>query len=536
MLRKTREWLSVVSYLGPVALFAGGVYYSVNNLWDWKAQTLVYGGAALLVAYLVANFRILRAALKTRSARYGSAAGMTVLLVVGILALANYLSFRHHLRMDLTENQLFALSSQSRKIVKNLQGEVRVIGFFQDEGGAREFEDLMRGYRYETPKVNYEVVDPQKNPGKVSQYEVRRNGQVVIVSGAKTEVVEGATEEKITNSIIKVTREGEKLVYFLQGHGERDINDTGAQGFSSVRDGIERQSYKVKTYNLALENQLPEDAAVIVSAGPQVNFFPTEMVLLKKYLASGGTFLLLVDPRTDFAMNDFLDDYGMKLGENVVIDTSGVGQLFGLGPAAPLVAEYGDHTITGELRGIMTFFPMAQSIITSASSLGYETQTLLSTSPSSWGETNLQDKEASFEEGEDAQGPLYLGAVATHSVESQEEADGQGSETEKTGTKEKVQQNEKEEEHKEARFALFGDSDFATNAYFDSAANGDLFLMTISWLAADADLVAIRPRDPQDRRVNLSQRQSRMAFWGIVVLLPLATLVFGTNVWYRRRR
>lgn len=530
-----RKALGALGYVGTLVLCAGYVYYSVSNQWDWKAQTLVYGGVALLAGYVVANFRLLRAALKTRSARYGSAAGITVLSVVGILALANYLSFRHHLRMDLTENQLFALSSQSKRIVKNLQSEVRIIGFFQDEGGAREFEDLMRGYRYETPKVKYEVVDPQKDPGKVSRYDVRRNGQVVILSGAKTEIVEDATEEKITNSIIKVTREGEKLVYFLQGHGERDINDTGAQGFSSVRDGIERQSYKVKTYNLAVENQLPEDAAVIISAGPQVNFFPTEMELLKKYLASGGTFLLLVDPRTDFAMNDFLAGYGMGVGENVVIDTSGVGQLFGLGPAAPLVAEYGDHTITKELGGIMTFFPMAQSITTSSSSLGYETQTLLSTSPSSWGETNLQDKEASFEEGEDEQGPLYLGVVATLSIDSQGEADGQGPETEKASTEEKSQQNEKEDEGKEARFALFGDSDFATNAYFDSAANGDLFLMTVSWLAADTDLVAIRPRDPQDRRVNLSQSQSRMAFWGIVVLLPLATLVFGINVWYRRR-
>ena len=532
MLTRMREWLGALSSVGPVVLFAAGVYYWLNNLWDWKAQALVWGGAVLILAYVVANFGRLRVALKTRRVRYGSAAGLTVLLVAAILGLTNFLNFRHHLRTDLTDSQLFALSDQSRKIVKNLQSEIEVIGFFQDEPGARGFEDLMKEYVYHGSKVEYEVVDPQKDPGKVSQFDVRRNGQVVVVSEGKTEIVEEATEEKITNAIIRVTRKREKRIYFLQGHGERDIHDTSAQGFSAVREGLKRQNYKIDTYNLAQENQFPKDAAVIVSAGPQVNFFPTEVKLLKEYLSAGGTFLLLVDPKTDFAMNDFLAQYGMGLGENVIIDSSTIGQL--IGPAAPLVAEYAEHPITRELKRIMTFFPMAQGVTTSSSSLGYETQTLLSTTPHSWGETNLEAEEVSFEEGEDVKGPLYLAVAATRSLEVQEKAGGDQEETEKVAADQKGEEGEKEED-RESRFVLFGDSDFATNAYFRSAANGDLFLMTVSWLAADTDLVAIRPREKQDRRVNLSRRQSRTAFLGMVVFLPLATLLLGINIWYRRR-
>jgi ABC-type uncharacterized transport system involved in gliding motility auxiliary subunit len=322
-------------------------------------------------------------------------------------------------------------------------------------------------------------------------------------------------------------------VYFLQGHGERDIYDTNAQGFSTVREGIERQNYLVKTYNLAQENKLPEEDAVLVSAGPQVNFFPTEVELLKDFLDSGGTLLLLVDPKTDFAMSDFLGAYGLGLGENVVVDTSGIGQLFGLGPAAPLVAEHSDHAITKELKGIMTFFPMAQSVTTSSSSLGYETKTVLSTSPNSWGESDLGAKEVSFEEGKDAPGPLDLAAVATRSIDPESEGTDQA--PVEAGEEGEEAAQEKSPEAREARFVLFGDSDFATNAYFDSAANGDLFLMTISWLAADTDLVAIRPKESEDRRITLSLGQNRLAFWGIVVLLPLVTLVLGINIWYRRR-
>lgn len=510
-----RKIIDSLSYVGLAGLGAGYIYYSVHNQWDWKAQVLVFGGAALVLIYLGANFRKIQAASKTRTVRYGSAAGATVLLVLGILVLLNFLNFRHHRRVDLTENQFFSISDQSRKVAGNLKADVRVMGFFQDEARGRSFEDLVKEYRYASARIQYEVVDPQKDPSKVTQYNVQRDRQVVVASGAKTETIDDATEEKITNAIIKVTREGEKLVYFLQGHGERDVNDTKAQGFSAAREGIQKQNYQVKTYNLAQENKLPENAALIVSAGPQVNFFPTEVELLKQYLAGGGKFLLMVDPRTDFSMNDFLSQYGLNLGGNVVIDTSGIGQLFGLGPAAPLVAEYTDHPVTRELKGIMTFFPLAQSVSTTSSSLGYETKTLLSTSSRSWGETNLEGNQAAFDEGKDAKGPLHLAAAATRVLEKERKPDS--------------------EEGDNSRFVLFGDSDFASNGYFESVANGDLFLMVINWLAEDTDLLAIRPKRPEERRVNLSLSESRWTFWGIVVLLPLATLVFGINVWYRRR-
>lgn len=534
MLKKV---LAGFGYFGPAALLAGYLYYSINATWDWKAQVLVYGGAGLLVVYLVTNIGNLRAAFRKRTVRQGSAAGAILVLVLAILVLLNFLNFRHHKRADLTENQLFALSDQSRKVLSNLREEIRVMGFFQEESRARSFEDLMREYRYVSSKIVYEVVDPQKDPGKVSQYNITKERQVAVVSGVKTELIDDfapdSGEEKITNGIIKVTRKGEKVAYFLQGHGERDTNDSGAQGFSQARDEVQKQHYQVKTYNLAQENKLPEDAALIVSAGPQVNFFPNEVDLLQQYLAAGGKFLLMVDTQTDFAMEDFLTQYGLALGHNVVLDTSGTGRFFGLGPAAPLVATYTDHAVTKDLKGIMTFFPMAQSVKTSDSPLGYQTTALLSTSPNSWGETNLEGTRAAFDEGKDTKGPLNLAAVATRATE------GKPAESEKSDTAvpkpADLNTGSKPGEKLETRLVLFGDSDFASNAYFGSAANGDLFLMTVSWLAADEDLIAIRPKDPKDRRVTLTLANSRLAFWGLVILLPVATLVFGISVWYRRR-
>ena len=356
----------------------------------------------------------------------------------------------------------------------------------------------------------------------------------MILNGPKREMIDNADEQKITNAIIKITREEEKVIYFLQGHGERGLDNVEAEGFSTAGEEIEKQNYRIEVYNLALENSLPENAAVIASVGPKMNFLPTEVALLKSFLEEGGKFLLLVDPHTEFQMNDFLAEYGLGLGDKVVIDASGIGQIFGLGAAAPLVAKYADHPMTRELNKAMTFFPMAQNVTTSSSSLDYRTTELLSTSPNSWAESHLKDGQAAFDEGQDVEGPVQLAAVATKSIEikGEEESEGEGA---AEGEEEVSEGEGAAPTSREARLVLFGDSDFASNAYFNSVANGDLLLMTIGWLAEEADLIAIRPRDVEDRRINVTFTQSRLIFWGTVVLFPLATLIFGTTIWLRRR-
>ena len=540
-LRSALGSVETLAYLGLVALIGGYLYYNVYSLWDWKAQVAIYSGAVLLLLYSVLNLSKIRAAFASRTGRHGTAAGVTLILVIGILALLNFLNFRHSKRIDLTENQLYALSSQSLKVVESLDSEMQIIGFFQDEATTRSFKDLMEEYRHASSQISYEIVDPQKEPEKVAQHAVQRQGQVVVVAGARTEVVDEFSEEKITNTIIKLTREGEKVVYLLTGHGERDLEESGPEGLSMAKEMVEKQNYVVKSYNLAQENKLPDDATVVLSVGPRVNFFPNEVSLLNDYLKTGGKFLLLLDPETDFAMDDFLAAYGLSVEQNVVIDASGVGQLFGLGVAAPIVATYEDHPVTNEMRGVMTFFPMARGVKTVDGSLGYETKTIMSTSERSWGETNLDGNRAAFDEGEDTQGPVALAAVATRSVTGSETPE--DSEKDSEGEAENAAESASAAETDgaaattggESRFVLFGDSDFATNAYFASSANGDMFRMTVSWLAEDSDLTAIAPKNPENRRINLTQSQSRLMFWATVILLPLSTLVFGLAVWFRRK-
>jgi ABC-type uncharacterized transport system involved in gliding motility auxiliary subunit len=522
--------------LGLVLLFLGLFSYSVTSLWDWRAQAGIYGGAALILIWAIVNFGEIRASLRTRSVRMGGAALATLVLVVGILVLLNFLNFRHHKRFDLSEGRVHALSQQTHRVLENLDRNIEMIGFFQDDRAAAQFQSMAREYRYVSPRISYEIVDPQKDPSRVAQFDVTRRGQIVLAAAERRETVDDVSEERLTNAIIRLTREEEKRIYFLTGHGERSLDDTDAGGYSQVRSEIEKQNYRAVSYNLAQENRLPPDAAAIVSVGPRVNFFPNEVDLLEEYLAQGGNLFLLVDPESDFDMNDFLGRYGLGLANDYVVDASGLGQLFGFGAGAPLAADYADHPITRDFAGTMTIYPGVRSILTLDSELEYETTVLVRSSAHSWGETEIESEPIQFDPGQDREGPVPIAALATRPVEFRSGDAGEAvPDMDVTEVSDDAVGEDWEADGGDSRIVVFGDSDFASNAYFQTSVNGDLFLNVVSWLAEDTDLLSIRPRDPESRSITLTSSEGRMIFWATVVFFPLATLVFGLAVWYRRR-
>ncbi|MBI4455694.1 MAG: GldG family protein [Acidobacteria bacterium] len=497
--------LKYIPSAGLILLLLGYLYYAIRSVWSIPAQVMVYGGAAVLVFSLFWHWEEIQKTFHRRAVRYGSAASAIILILLGILGLVNFLGYRHSKRFDLTENQLFSLSDQSKKVAQNLKMDVTVNGFFKDN--APSFADLMEEYRSAGKRIHYAVVDPQTDPGKAKEFGVQKFGDVVVTSGSKKERIESATEESITNAIIKVTREKNKTLYFMSGHGERDINSDDAGGLAMARQKLESQNYDVKTLTLATEKTIPIDAAVVAIVGPRFSLLLPEVEALQNYANQGGKILLLADPETKPGLESFLKPKGIELDDDVVLDVSGIGQLFGMGPAAPLITHYEGHPITEGFEGTMTFFPLSCSISTpSATEQGFSTQVLLKTNPSSWGETDLKVGSAKFDAGKDRQGPLNLGVAATKAIDD-----------------------------KQARMVVIGDSDFATTAYFGNQRNGDLFLNAVSWLAEDADLMAIRPRNPQSRRLNLSIAEANFLFYFAVVLMPGVALAAGIAVWWKRR-
>jgi ABC-type uncharacterized transport system involved in gliding motility auxiliary subunit len=499
---------------GPILIIGGYLYYSVNGVWNIGVQALIYGGAALTLVWLGFNIGRVKESFGRRSTQYGTNTLVMIVVVVGILGLVNFLGKKHHKRFDLTSTKLYSLSDQTEKIVKGLKSDVKIYLFAKEKSPSAD--DLLTEYKsLNASRIDYRIVDPQKDPGLAKQYKIRSFGETVVAAGEKNEKVDSSQEEAITNAILKVTREKNKVIYFLQGHNEGDLESQDARGYASLKKSIGNQNYEVKTLNLAQTQSIPDDCSALLIAGPKVALLPTEIPIIDKFVDRGGKILLMEDPDTDAGLGDLLKKWKIGIDNDVVVDSSGLGQLFGMGPAAPLVTTYETHPITRDLTNSMTFFPMARSVKTvDNADSKFSSSLLFKTSENSWGETNLKGGSAEFNEGSDIKGPVALGAVSTMTL---------------TG-------DEKEKKYgKEARVVVIGDSDFANNNYIRMQRNGDLILNAVSWLAEDEDLISIRPKNQESRTVEMTMARSKLLFWLTMIFLPGSVLVAGIVVWIRRK-
>jgi ABC-type uncharacterized transport system involved in gliding motility auxiliary subunit len=507
--------------LGLLGLAAGGVLRQYRPSWTgaWPAA-LIAGGLLLLVGLYLAFPRV-RGAWGRRTTRYGLNALVMIGLIFGVIALVEAVSYRHNWRVDLTENKRHSLSPQTIKVLAELPVPVKATAFFRpDQPGKRTAEDLFKQYAARSDgKFSWEVVDADRDPLRAKRYNVETYGTVILEATpkegqVKEEKLTEADEEKLTNGLIRVIREGKRTIYFLKGHGEKDLTNREKTGLSEVKESLEKLNYQVKDVLLARETKLPDDAAIVVVAGPEKDLLPNEVDALAGYVASGGKVLFMVDPFQAPGLNALLDRYGLAVGNDVIIDINPQGRLLGAGPEVPVVGDYQSHPITRDFR-YATFFPVARTVtVKDKPPEGVTAQPLARTSGESWAETNQQEiktGQVKPDAGE-ARGPLTVAAVAT--VDAKAAA---------------------EKKDAKARVVVIGDSDFASNAFVRLSGNKDLFLNTVSWLAEEENQIAIRPKDPRSTPVFLTAAQGQVLFYVPVVLLPLAMIVAGVWAVARKR-
>ncbi|HID95371.1 MAG TPA: hypothetical protein EYP53_04850 [Candidatus Latescibacteria bacterium] len=458
----------------------------------------------------------LKELLGSRSAKYGSNLAASITIVLGIVVLVNFLANRHNYRFDTTKSKIYSLADQTNKLLKGLDKDVKVTAFFR-EGRGQRLKDLLEEYRYRSGRISYEFVDPDRNPGKARRYGIKEYGTVVVESGTREEKVTNPTEKDLTSAILKVTRKEKKIVYFLEGHGEKAIDEKGRDGYSVAKEELEANNYQVKDLVLARETQVPEDCAVLIAAGPREEYLVNELSMIRDYLKKGGKAFFLLDPGYYSGLEGLAAEWSIVVGDDFIVDASGIGSLFGVDYSMPIISQYGDHPITQDLR-IMSFYPLARSVSLSKGKKGNITGTeLAKTTPRSWAETDLTPLKRAgqlpkFDPQRDKRGPVSVAVAVSGSPE--------GSESGSKG----------------ARLVIFGDSEFANNQFFKQQANGDLFLNSINWLAEEEELVSIRPKEPGFSPLYLTRRQGKTIFWLTLVLLPAAVLVSGVVIWWKKRR
>lgn len=453
--------------------------------------------------------------LKTRQTKFTVYVTVYILVVVAALGMLNWLANRHNKSIDTTANKRFSLSDQTVKVVKGLQQNV-TIRYFDRTSEFQRAKDLLDRYDALSTKLTVEYIDPDKKPQIAKAAGVRSYGTIFINVGARQEEAKSLTEEEVTSALIRALKGGERTVCFVSGSGEHSLDDSGRSGYSSVKEVIERNNYKTRTISLLEKPEVPKDCTVLVVAGPKFDYVQPVVDAIKKYVEGGGRALFLLDPPTRFGKEDvsenaalinLLAEWGVTVNKDLALDTSGIGQLFGLSEVVPLVSNYESHPIVREMKEVATAFPLARTVEPKTGGKA-TVEKLFSTSRNSFATTKLDSPEIRIDPSKDKKGPLSLAVAGTL---------GSG------------------QQSNQGRFVVVGSSNWISNSFLRFNGNRDLFLNMLNWLSSDEDLISIRPKEPEDRRLTMTRGQMRSLFYFSVIALPLAMVVAGVGVWWRRR-
>ncbi len=444
---------------------------------------------------------------------HGTNALVLTLLILGILAVINYLSWKIGSKLDVTRERLHSVSDQTIKVLNGLDKDIEVLAFFKDVGLDRlEFQELMGEYTGRSHRIKVRFIDADKEPGVARKYEIDDYGTVILSSGDReikvkvsdpiSGTIKNNTEQELTNALIKLSSDKKKGVYFLVGHGERDINNNSdAGGLGKLKRTLEEEGYEVGELLLLRESIIPSKNSILIIASPAKPLSEKELGDIKKYLDEGGRAVFLLEPRLGGDLVSLLKDYGIEVENDIVIDPSS--KMVGGGDVAPIVAQYPNHGITDNFR-LATIFPFSRSInVTSKDNV--TNKLIANTSQFSWSERNLSLFDQGTAQQDDGDKPGPLGVAEASEI----------------GEKSKV--------------AVFGSADFVSNRFFGFSGNSDLFLNTVHWIVGDENLISIRPKVAEGGKLTITQNQLTVIFMVTVVLFPAIVLFAGVGVWLKRR-
>jgi hypothetical protein len=539
----------LIAILGLASLFIGWILTVILPQLGAVSWGIIAAGAALIIVALILDYRRVGKAITSRQGRFGIGATVMVSVFIGIILLANAISYSNNARIDVTGLSQYTLTSQTKNVLAELDEEVEVIKFFVPEdpyNGASYAASLLVEYENYTDKLNVREIDPEERPDQASAYGITEYqeafysvfgfpAQTIVFVGSAgqrlvgLELILTEAEHAFTSAILEVTGAVQKVAYFTTGHDEVDISDTSNAGYSTVNEGLRDNLYKTFTIDLVSYGTVPDDASLLIIAAPQEPFSNIEREIIQDYLDRDGRIMILVNPNSAEDFEWLLSPWGIKVEQGFVWESE-----------ESSVAPNRDSPLVPSLRNYFGFtavyFPGATAISTplegyTGVNIGTEDEpqyiwigtdriiTLIEvaiTSQDSWLENSGSSEDPEFDEDVDIKGPLDLGFFVTAV-----EVDTSGEEIELTAYG--------------PRLLVLGDSDFATNRNFWTGNNSDFFLNSVETITYGTELISIDRKVLQTRRFLLSTGETRFITVASIGLLPLLLMVAGVIVWWRRR-
>jgi len=517
---------SIIGLATFISLCLGIVFFVLYPGIQWLLLTIWGLTFVLGILWLVLEWQTVMKFLTKKSTRYGANFALVLFLLLGILTFINILAKDNNWRKDITRGGVNSISPQTEKILKELKQKVK-ISYFARPQEKEKAEQLFKNYVYLTKNLSYEIIDPNRQPTLTKSMGVQKFDTVVLSlvgNESKTIKVEGVSEEKLTNALIKLLKAKNQTIYFTTGHGERslDENDNNGENYSLIKKELEKEAYVVKGLNLFSTGKIPEDASVLVIAGPRTAFFPKELEILSAWIKNGGHTWLALDLDINESglavgskqLTTILKEYGIEVGNQMLVDPTSKAANVEPQVLMGFVAAKG-HVITKDFpsstMGLVPnfLFPLTTYLKVSEKkeSDAYTVTTLIKTTPSAWAESDwagLRKGIVQYDSNKDSRGEMNLGLA--------------------------IEQKDK------MRFLVFSSSSYALNGLLRFAGNRDLFLNSIAWLADDDSFISIRAKtDDEGDRLDLSQNWMNMVFLLVVFVMPISILGTGLWVWFRRR-
>jgi ABC-type uncharacterized transport system involved in gliding motility auxiliary subunit len=482
---------------------------------------------------------------------YRATVGAAVVVGLGILVLVNYVGSRRFARFDWTRSGLYSLSPKTVSVLKDLKTPVSVTVFMVESSPLfRETRELLNRYQAKSTMLSVETIDPVRNRARaealVKEYGIR-GGSVVFRAGEKKKYVTEDQlaefdfararmggeptirafkgEQEFTSAILSVTQSKAPKVLFTSGHGERPLDGRGREGFFTLAETLRRDNCTVEEWSSLGAAAVPEGTDAVVVAGPRTSFTEPERAALRAYLDGGGRAVFFLDVEflpgagrqmSDFGLGPLLAEYGVKLGNDVVVDPKNALPMFG--PDTLFARSFRPHAVTKLLEGSAVVFPLARSVgALPQPPAGLTDTVLVETSADGWGETDLKNLEVGVaKDDKDVPGPVPL-AVA---VEGARAAGGGEA---------------KPDAARKARLVVFGDADFASNGGVANAANLYLLSGASNWVMERETLLAIPPRATDQMSATLSRGDLGRIALVVLLVLPACAIALGLAIWVRRR-
>lgn len=534
--------LCIVVFFGAYMLVAMGALQSLP-LWP----KIVGGtGVALIALWLFLDWGSLARVGRDQTVQRSFTASFAALLALGITVAVNVVGHKYDQRWDITQGKRYTLSQQSVDIAKNLDREVQVLAFFPTGSpDASNFRALMENYEQHSTLLKPAYHDPYGDPLLVEQMKITSTyGTVILKSGDSEQRLESEfDEEAFTNALVRVTSDVSHHVCFVGGHGEMEPKDDSPAGMSTAVGKLEGQNYEVEAISLLEGPPRPDRCNAVVLASPRTELLPVERDRLAQYVAAGGGLVVLLDPTLVPETAKDMARYGVKIGDDVVIEVDPARQIQGGDPTFVALDEASwaaEHPITSKIKG-MALMRLARSVAKGDEISGLNVQVLAHGSPESWAETNLADPTAAPQPdpGVDIVGDVPVAVVVdvADPIAVRTRTEGAVEPTDvPVGLPAATPAPVDLTPAAGGKVAIYGDADFAGNQMFLALNNQDLFLNTVAWMVGEEDQISIRANEGAKGKLTVTVLTGLLAGVIALVVVPGLAVIGAVGTWLRRRK